>query len=63
MARNNLLAYLDFSKECKIHTDAITFQSRAVISQKFKPIYFFIGKLTESHRSFTAKERGILGIV
>ena len=46
MARDTLLTYPDFNEALKIHTDASAFQLGAVISQKYKPIDLYIGKIT-----------------
>ena len=42
--RDTLLAYPDFNKELKIHTNASDFKSGAVISQNGKPIAFYSKK-------------------
>ena len=41
MARETLLAFPDFNKQCVIHTDASKFQLGSVMSQDGKPIAFY----------------------
>ena len=62
-ARDTLLTYPDFNETFKIHTNAIVFQLGAVISQKVKPIAFYIIKLTDVQLRYTVTEREILSIV
>ena len=42
VARNVLLAYPDFNKYFKIHTNARKSQLRAIISQEVKPLAFIV---------------------
>ena len=53
VARGDLLAYLDFDEEFKIHTDASNFQLGAVIIQKGKLIAFYSSKLTYEQIRYT----------
>ena len=48
IAKNVLLAYLDFSKLFIIHTDASRFALGAVISQNSRPLAFFSCKLNDA---------------
>ena len=61
--RNNLINYPDFNEEYKIHIDASKFQLRAVISQKDKPIDFYVRKLNDAPERYTVKERELISIV
>ena len=63
VACDNLLNYPDFNEELKIIINASDIQLGAVISQKGKPIAFYIIKLTEYQRRYTVTERGMLSIV
>ena len=51
--RDNLLTYLDFNENFKLHTDASVFQLGAVINQKGKPITFYSRKLTYDQKRHT----------
>ena len=44
---DTLLTYPEFNEIFKMHTDASAFQLEAVISQKGKPIAFYIRKITD----------------
>jgi RNase H-like domain found in reverse transcriptase len=58
------LAYPDFNKPFKIHTDASHYQLGAVISQEGKkPIAFYSRKLNPAQTRYTTTERELLGIV
>jgi RNase H-like domain found in reverse transcriptase len=63
IAREVMLAYPDFNKPFKIHTDASHYQLRAVISQKGKPIAFYSPKLNPPQMRYTTTERELLSIV
>ena len=63
MDRDNLLTYMNFIGEFKIHTEAIYFQLGAVISQKGKPIAFYGRKLTDPHKIYTVTEKDLLSTV
>ena len=60
VARDTLLTYLNFHEIFKIHTNASEFQLGAVISQKGKPITFYIRKLTGAHKRYTFIDEEIL---
>jgi RNase H-like domain found in reverse transcriptase/Reverse transcriptase (RNA-dependent DNA polymerase) len=49
IAREVMLAYLDFNKPFEIHTDASHYQLGAVISQEGKPIAFYSRKLNKRY--------------
>ena len=57
VARDTLLTYPGFNELFKIHTDAIVFLLVAVISQKFKPIYFYSRKLSGFRQRYAVMER------
>ena len=59
---DTLLTYPDFSKTFKIHTNARSFQSGAVIIQKVKSITFYNRKLTDSQQQYTSTEKELLSI-
>ena len=63
MACNTLLTYPNFDETFKTHTNAITFQLGAVISQKGKLISFYSIKLTDAQQRYTVTERELLSIV
>jgi hypothetical protein len=63
VARETLLNYPDWSKPFEIHTDASDRQLGAVISQKGKPIAFFICRLLKAQRNYTTTEKELLSIV
>ena len=52
-ACDNLLDYLDFNEEFKIHTNAIDFLLGSVIIHKAKKIAFYGRKLTIAHNRYT----------
>ena len=57
LSRNTLLAYPDFSKEFKIHTDASHTQLGAVIAQDNQPIAFYSRKINSAQTRYTTMER------
>jgi hypothetical protein len=63
IGREVLLAYPDFNKPFKIHTDASKTQLGAVISQDNKPIAFFSRKLNGAQLNYTTTEKELLSIV
>ena len=63
LSKETLLAYPDFSKPFKIHTDASKVQLGAVISQNSKPIAFYLRKLSPAQTRYTTTERELLAIV
>jgi RNase H-like domain found in reverse transcriptase len=58
-----MLAYLDFNKPFKIHTDASHYQLGAVISQKGRPIAFYSSKLNPAQTRYRTTERELLSII
>ena len=63
LSKETLLAYPDFSKPFKIHTNASKVQLGAVISQNDKPIAFYLRKLSPAQTQYTTTERKLLAIV
>jgi hypothetical protein len=57
IAKDVLLAYLDFTLPFDIHTDASHTQLGSVISQEGKPIPFYSRKLTSALTRCTTAER------
>ena len=57
VARNTLSTYPVFNETFKIHTNASALQLGAVISQKGKPIAFYIRKLNDFQQQYTVMER------
>ena len=53
MARDFLLAYPDFDKEFKIHTNARDFQLGAVIIQNGKPIALYGREINYTPKRYT----------
>jgi hypothetical protein len=51
IAKEVVLAYLDFTKPFKIYTDASTTQLRVVITQGNRPIAFFSRKFSKAQSS------------
>ena len=63
ITRDVVLAYLDYSKEFEIYTDALTKQLGAVITQGNRPIGFFNRKLTGMQQHYSVTKIEILAIV
>ena len=63
MERNNLSLYPDFNETFKINTNDSAFQLGVVVSQKGKPIDFYIRKLTDAQQRYTETERYLLSTV
>jgi len=63
IARDVVLAYPDYPEIFEIYTDASSEQLGAVITQKNRPIAFFIWKLTTAQRKFSVTEIELLAIV
>ncbi len=63
IAKETVLAYLDFSKLFEIFTDASSMQLGAVITQTNKPIAFFSRKLSEMQQQYSVTEIELLAIV
>jgi hypothetical protein len=63
IAKDVVLAYLDFTKPFEIFTDASTMQLGAVITQDNRPIAFFSSKLSEMQTKYSVLEIELLAIV
>jgi hypothetical protein len=63
IAKETVLAYLDFSKPFEIYTDTSSTQLGAVITQDNKPIAFFSMKLSETQQKYSVTEIELLAIV
>ncbi len=63
IAKDVFLAYQDYSKVFKIHTDASSKQLGAVITQDNRPIVFFSWKLSNMQHKYSVKEIEVLAIV
>jgi hypothetical protein len=63
IAKDIVLAYLDFTKPFEIYTDASTMQMGAVITLDNRPIAFFSRKLSEMQTKYTVAEIELLAIV
>jgi RNase H-like domain found in reverse transcriptase len=62
-AREVMLAYPDFNKPFKIHTDASHYQLGAVISPNGKPIAFYSQKLNPAQTWYIKKMSGFFFFV
>ena len=60
MSCNILLAYLYFSKQFQIHTNASEFQVGAVIEQEVKLIHFYSRKLTYTQSEYRVTEKELI---
>ena len=58
-----VLAYLDFSKEFELYTDASARQLGAVIVQENRPIVFFSHKISEAQQKYSVTELELLSNV
>jgi hypothetical protein len=63
IAKETVLAYLDFLKPFEIYTDAFSTQLGAVITQDNRPIGFFCKKLSETQQKYSVTEIELLVIV
>jgi hypothetical protein len=63
IAKDVVLAYLDYSKVFEIYTDASSKQLGAVITQDNRPITFFSWKLSHTQRKYSIAKIEILAIV
>jgi hypothetical protein len=63
IAKETVLAYLEFSKPFEIYTDAFSMQLGAVITQDNRPIAFFSRKLSETQQKYSVTEIELLAIV
>jgi len=62
IAKEVVIAYLDFTKSFDIYTDASTKQLGAVITQENRPIAFFSRKLSDAQSKYTITELELLAI-
>jgi len=63
IARDVVLAYLDYSHVFEIYTDASSRQLGAVITQRERPIAFFSKKLSTAQQKYSVTELELLSIV
>ncbi len=63
IAKETVLAYLDFLKPFEIYTDASSMQLGAVITQDNRPITFFSRKLSKTQQKYSVTEIELLAIV
>jgi hypothetical protein len=63
IAKEKVLAYLNFSKPFEIYTDTSSTQLGAVITQDNRPIAFFSRKLSETQQKYSVTEIELLAIV
>jgi hypothetical protein len=63
IAKDVVLAYLDYSKVFEIYADASSKQLGAVITQDNRPIAFFSGKLSNMQCKYSVTEIELLAIV
>ncbi len=63
IARELVLAYLDYSKDFKIYTDASSKQLGAVITQENRPIGFLSQKFSTTQRKYSVTKIELLAIV
>jgi hypothetical protein len=63
IAKETVLAYLDFSNPFEMYTDTSSTQLGAVITQDNRPIAFFSKKLSEMQQKYKFTEIELLTIV
>jgi hypothetical protein len=63
IAKDVVLAYLDFNKVFEIYTDASSTQLGAVITQDNRPIAFFSRRLSDTQRKYSITKIELLAIV
>jgi hypothetical protein len=63
IAKETVLAYLDFLKPIEIYTDASSMQLGAVITQDNRPITFFSRKLSKMQQKYSVMEIELLALV
>ncbi len=63
IAKETVLAYLDFLKLFEIYTDASSMQLGAVITQDNRPIAFFSRKLSKMQHKYSVTEIELLAIM
>jgi hypothetical protein len=62
IAKETVLAYLDFLTPFEIYTDASSTQLGAVITQDNRPIAFFSRKLSKTEQKYSVTEIELLAI-
>ncbi len=63
IAKETVLAYLDFLKPFEVYTDASSIQLGAMITQDNRPIAFFSRKLSKTKQIYSVTEIELLAIV
>jgi hypothetical protein len=63
IAKETVLAYLDFLKPFEIYTDASSMQLGAVLTQDNRPIAFFSRKLSKTQQKYSITEIELLAVV
>ncbi len=63
IAKETVLAYLDFLKPFEIYADASSMQLGAVITQDNRPMAFFGRKLSKTQQKYSVMEIELLAIV
>jgi hypothetical protein len=63
IAKEVVLAYLDFTKPFEMYTDASTMQLGTVITQGNRPIAFFSRKLFKAQAKYSVAKIELLAIV
>jgi hypothetical protein len=63
MARDDLLAYPDYTQPFEVYADASSLQLGAVIVQNGRPIAFFSQKLSETQKKYSVTEQELLSIL
>ncbi len=63
IAKETVLAYLDFSKPFEMYMDTSSTQLGAVITQDNRPIVFFSRKISETQQKYSVTEIELLAIV
>jgi hypothetical protein len=63
IAKETVLAYLDFLKPFEIYTDASSTKLGAMITQDDRPIAFFSRKLSKTQQKYSVTEIELLAIV
>jgi hypothetical protein len=63
IAKDVVLAYLDYSKVFDIYTDASSKQLGAVITQDNRPIAFFSRKLSDTQHKYSVTKIELLAII
>ncbi len=63
IAKEVVLAYLDFTKQFEVYTDASTMQLGSLVTQGNRPIAFFSRKLSVTQTKYSVTEIKLLAIV